>query len=222
MKHTFLKLLGVFLMSVSLTQCDKKDDSSSYSGAITGTIKDNNNIALHGDLNSNNIIVRLLGEGDKSTTDIRVNGEGEYTNNRMFPKKYKAWLEGPIVTPDTIVIDLSTGNKLKDFMVMPFIFTKVINCTVVGTSISVDYSLLENASYVIDKKEVYCSTVPYPTASTGSRTNVYFTKIVPLPASVGSILIDDLTPGKYYVRIGAKAKSSVLLNYSNQFEVSIP
>ena len=222
MKHKFSKLLGVFLVLVLLTQCNKKDDFSSYSGAITGTIKDNNNIVLHGDLNSNNIIVRLLGEGDKSTTDIRVNGEGEYTNTRMFPKTYKAWLEGPIVTSDTIVVDLSTGDQVKDFVTVPLIFPKVINCTVVGTSVSVDYSLLENAGNVIDKKEVYCSTVPYPTASTGSRTNVYFTKIVSLPVSAGSILIEALTPGKYYIRIGAKAKSSVLLNYSNQFEVTIP
>lgn len=220
MKHTFSKLLGVFLVLVSLMQCNKKDDFSNRT--ITGTIKDNNDIPLNGDLNSNNIIVRLLGEGDKSTIDIRVNGEGEYTNNKMFSKTYKAWVEGPIVTSDTIIVDLSAGDKVEDFVVTPLIFAKVINSTVVGTSISVDYSLLENAGNAIDKKEVYCSTVPYPTASIGSRTNVYFTKTVQVVASNGSVLIDDLPPGRYYIRIGAKAKSSVLVNYSNQFEVTIP
>lgn len=70
--------------------------------------------------------------------------------------------------------------------------------------------------------EIYCSTVQYPTAATGSRTNIYFTKTVALPQLSGSINIDGLETGViYYIRIGALADGSALMNYSNQIEVTL-
>jgi len=223
MKNKLSIVITVVLLSVTMINCSKKDDFSSYNGAIKGTVKDNSGLELHGDLNSNNIIVRLLGEGDQSPTDIRVNGDGNYQNTKMFPKVYLAWIEGPVVKSDTVSVNLQgKGIMVQDFVVTPLILAKVMNGTVSGKSVTVDYSLLENAGNLVDKKEVYCSTVPYPTASTGSLTNVYFTKTVQLPSISGGVMVDGLASGKYYIRIGARAKGSVLMNYSNQIIITIP
>lgn len=221
MRHTCAKIF-LMLISVFMICCNKKDEFTSFNGAINGTVKDAGGIPLYGDLNSNNIIIRLLGENDKSTTDIRLNGVGDYQNLKMFPKKYKLWIEGPIVKFDTLMADLIGQNvQVKNFTAIPLILPKISKGSVSGTTINVDYSLTPNAGNIVDKKEIYCSSVPFPTAATGSRTNVYVTKTVALTTDAGSVPITSLTPGKYYVRIGVKAKTAILMNYSNQIELTV-
>lgn len=221
------KLFILVLLSVTMLKCSYEVTEFGFTGSIKGILKDENGTLLYSDLNSNNIVVKLLGDGDKQTIDIRVEGDGTYQNTKMYPKFHKIWVEGPIVMTDTLAVDFSTeSNQVKDFTVTPFISPKVINGTVSGTTISVEYSVIANAGNTINKKEIYCSTVPYPTAAMGSRTNVYFTKTVALPSDLsGKVTISDpliVSGTKYYIRIGALANVGVLMNYSNQIEIVIP
>jgi len=219
-KNRNSKLLLLVLLSVIMLRCGKEVTEFGFNGSIKGTIKDDAGTPLYSDLNSNNLV-------DKLTIDIRVKGDGTYQNTAMYPKLHKVWLEGPIIKPDTISVDFSTESiHILDFKVTPLISPKIINSTLNGTTINVNYSIVGNAGNTVKSKVIYCSTVPYPTASIGSSANVYFTKTVTLPTALtGTVTITDpliVAGTKYYIRIGALANVGVLMNYSNQIEVVIP
>ncbi|WP_166521645.1 DUF3823 domain-containing protein [Zobellia amurskyensis] len=218
MKTTNIKLiLLTFIASIAFS-CEDEVTDFGFNGTISGTVNDNDGTALFGDLNSNNLVVYLLGEGDEQPTQIRVDGEGSYQNLKMYPKAHKVWLEGPIVASDTVSVDFSTQETFeKSFAVIPLISPKISSATAQGQTISVDYAILPNQGNTVSKMEVYCSTVKYPTAGTGSRTNIYFTKTVELSELSGSVIIDGLESGiEYNIRIGAQAQTASVMNYSNQ------
>ena len=221
-KNSMLFLLAILVITTS--RCSYIETEFGFEGSISGIIKDNNNIPLYGDINSNNLIVRLLGENDKETIDIRVNGDGTFQNIKMYPKLHKAWVEGPIVFSDTVLIDFGENlDQVHDFTITPLTLPKILNGTANGTSVTVGYSISPAGANTVSKKEIYCSTVKFPTASIGSMTNVYTTKTVTLAALSGNTQITGLVSGtKYYLRIGAQASASKIMNYSNQIEITIP
>jgi hypothetical protein len=220
----YFPILILAVISIAVTSCNYIEADFGFDAAIQGSIKDNSGNLLYGDINSNNVIVRMLGENDLEPIDIRLNGDGTFQNLRMYPKRHKAWVEGPIAHSDTITVDFSSSLiQNVDFSVDPLVLPKIINGSSSGTSIIVDYTVVPTGSNTVAKNEIYCSTVKYPTASIGSMTNVYTTKTVALPTLTGTATITGLTSGtKYYLRIGAQAGSSKLMNYSNQIEVPIP
>jgi|SRR5659263_2153 len=215
------KLFILIFLSIIMLKCNYEVTEFGFNGSIKGIVKDNSGGLLHGDLNSNNIVVNLLGDGEKQSIEIRLKGDGTYENIKIYPKKHKVWIVGPIVKSDTLSVDFSVeSNIVKDFTVTPLISPKVINGTVNGTSINVEYIIVGNEGNSVKKMEIYCSTVQYPTVAIGSRENVYFTKIVPLTSLAGNITIDGLISGtKYFLRIGAQANTTALMNYSNQIEL---
>ncbi len=221
LKHKFIYLL---LLTILTASCDYIETDFGFDSGIQGSVKDNNGNIVYSDLNANNVIVRLLGENDKEAIDIRVKGDGTYQNLAMFPKKHKVWVEGPVLKSDTLLVDLSSKPvTVQDFVVTPLTSPSISNGSANGTTINVSYSITAQGTNTVTKKEIYCSTVIYPTSSIGSMTNVYSTKTVTLPALSGTVAITGLSAGtKYYVRIGTQASSSKLMNYSNQIEVNIP
>jgi len=221
-KNSILFLLVI--LTFTSYSCSYVETEFGFDGSINGTIKDGNGNPLYGDINSNNLIVRLLGEKDNETIDVRVNGDGTFQNIRMYPKLHKAWVEGPIVFSDTVTIDFSENlDQVHDFTVTPLISPKIVNGTVNGTTINVEYLIVPTDANTVSKMEIYCSTVKFPTASIGSMTNIYTTKTVSLAALSGNTQISGLEPGtKYYLRIGAQASASKVMNYSNQIETAIP
>jgi hypothetical protein len=217
-----IKLLLLVFLSAAMLQCESIETDFGFDGSIKGTVMDNNGTPLYGDLNSNNFVVKLLGEGDQTATDIRINGDGSYQNNRLFPKLSKAWIAGPIVFSDTFSIDFGADNDhVMDFTVTPLISPEILSGTANGTSINVDYSIVPNDNNTVSYSEIYCSTVKFPTASIGSKENMYSTTTVSLPDLAGSVEITGLVAGtEYYIRIGSQASSHVVMNYSNQIEIT--
>ncbi len=222
MKTTYIKLILFTLVSIAVLSCEDEMTDFGFNGTISGMVKDTEGSALFGDLNSNNLVVYLLGEGDEQPTQIRVDGEGGYQNLKMFPKAHKVWLEGPIVSSDTISVDFNAQPTYEQtFTVVPKISPKIISAAAQGQAIAVDYAISPNEGNTVDKMEIYCSTVTYPTAATGSRINVYFTKTVELVGPSGKVTIDGLESGvEYHLRIGAQAQGSAVMNYSNQETVT--
>lgn len=218
-----IKLALLLITSLLMIKCEFSETDFGHDSALKGTVKDKSGTPLYADINSNTLVVKLLGENDKQAIDIRVNGDGSYQNTKIYPKKHEVWLEGPIVSSEKVVVDFAANpDQVLDFSVTPHISAKLNTATGSGTSITIDYLLTANEGNTIKKKEVYCSTVKYPTAATGSRTNVYFTKTVALTTNSGTFKIDGLTAGvKYYIRIGAQSGVSAVFNYSNQIEVSL-
>ena len=222
MKTRYKKLAIWVFASLSLANCEDQVTDFGFNGTISGTVNDNDGNPLHGDLSSNNLVVNVLGEGDKQPTQIRVDGEGLYQNLKIFPKTHKVWLEGPIIKSDTVSINFSEKTSFEQsFTVVPLISPKIIGGSPNGTSISVEYEIIPNNSATIDKMEIYASTVKYPTAAIGSNTNVYFTKVVTLTESSGTIVIDGLEADvTYFIRIGALADGASSMNYSNQIIIT--
>ncbi len=223
MKNNF-KYLALIILSLFLIRCSYEETEFGFDGAIMGQISDDAGNPLYGDINSNTLVVKLLGKGDKQAIEIRVNGEGKYQNLKMYPKMHKVWLEGPIVKSDTLSVDFAANaNQTGNFKVTPLISHKLLSGAATGTTINVTYAITPSAGITAKKMEVYCSTVKFPTAATGTLANVYFTKTTAITALTGNVAISGLTAGtKYYIRIGAQAATSSLMNYSNQIEVVTP
>ena len=178
------------------------------------------------DITSNALILQLLGEGDQVTTVIRVKGDGTFQHNKLYPKRYKIWLEGPLVSVenDTIYHDFSeTLSQEINFRAVPLLFVK--NPAIIGSATAslteFSYEITGNAGNTTDKRELYVSTVPYPTGNIGDGP-FYSTRKISLDSDAGTVSVEDLEKGRYYVRVGARADGANSFNYSDQIIVDIP
>jgi hypothetical protein len=227
MKKIYSKLyhpLLIALLLIIISSCEFRETDFGYNGTIKGSVKDSNGNIIFSDVLVNNVVVNLLGDGDMQSIIVRVKGDGTFQNTKIFPKKHKIWVSGPVFPSDTVYNDFSaTVSMEKDFVVVPFISPNISNATVSGTSINVSYSIAVNPGKTHNKSEIYCSTAAYPTAAIGTSAPFYSTKTVALTALSGNASITGLTSGqKYYVRIGSLANGTTLMNYSNQIILTIP
>lgn len=207
-----------------ITSCQKITTDFGNNCAISGSLKDQSGNVVAGDITSTNLSVKALGEGDIVTTDMSVSGDGTFQNTKLFGKKYRIWVTGPItMIDDTLDVDFSVNSVIvQDFTVKPFLtFNKpVIIGSPTATTVDVSYEIVENSGKVVSKREVYCSTVPFPNASTGSGPS-YSTNKVTLVTNSGNVSITGLlTNTKYYIRIGAQATGATGFNYSEQIEIT--
>src|SRR5690554_5885304 len=67
-----------------------------FDGSFSGTVVDQNGNIVAGNITNNNLVVRALGERDQVSTDMRVDGDGTFGNTKLYPKKYKIWISGPV------------------------------------------------------------------------------------------------------------------------------
>lgn len=219
-------LIFCLLFLLLITGCQKLVTDFGFDAAISGKVVDQAGNIVPGDITTTNLSVKALGDGDKVTMDMRVKGDGTYQNTKLFPKKYRIWITGP-VTPvaDTLRVDLAANKTIvNDFVVIPFI--TVDKPAVVGspaaTSANVSYGMTANSGKVVSKRELYCSNVPYPNASTGSGP-FFNTVKVTLTTNSGTAAVTGLTASTtYYLRIGVQATGATGMNYSDQITFSTP
>jgi hypothetical protein len=212
-------------MIILLTaNCEKIITDYGNDRSISGILKDPSGIVVPGDITSTNLSVKALGEGDIVTTDMRVHGDGTYSHTKLYPKKYKIYVTGPItMVDDTLNVDFSIDKSvIKDIVVTPFL--SLTKPAVVGsptaTTIDVSYAITASSGKTVSKRALYCSTVPYPNASTGSGP-FYATKTVTLNTDSGNASVTGLTSKtKYFIRIGAQATGATGFNYSDQIEIT--
>ena len=219
-------LICWLILLIGITGCDENVVDFGFDGAISGTVQDESGNIVPGNITSNTLVVRALGEDDQVSTDMRVNGDGTFQHTKLYPKTYKVWIEGPVtLVTDTLMINFAQEkNVVKDLVVVPFI--SISNPAVVGsptsTSVDVSYSMTPNGGKTVGKREVYVSTVPYPHASTGSGP-FYDTKKVALPANEGQVSVTGLAAQtKYFIRIGGEASGANGFNYSEQIVITTP
>lgn len=209
-----------------ISGCDKVITDFGFDGVISGKVVDEAGNIVPGDITSTNLSVKALGEGDKVTMDMRVKGDGTYKNSKLYPKKYLVWVSGP-VTPvgDTLSVDFTTDKVVAhDFVVTPFITIDkpALSGTPAATTASVSYTMTANSGKTVSKRELYCSTNPYPNASTGSGPFFHTVK-VNLTTNSGIAAITGLTAKTtYFLRIGAQATGATGMNYSDQITFTTP
>jgi hypothetical protein len=222
-----IKVCAFYLsMILWATSCENGDVTDfGFDGSFSGTLKDESGKVVPGNITTSNLVVKALGEGDQVTTDMRVNGDGTYQNTKLYPKKYKIWVSGPVtLVTDTMVVDFAKEKSVKqDLVVTPFVsISAPVASSPASTSVDISYSITPDVGKVVSKRELYCSTNPYPDASTGSGP-FYKTVKVTLASDEGSATVSGLTPQtKYFIRVGAQATGASGFNYSEQIEIVTP
>lgn len=215
----------IICLICALVSCDKNITDFGFDASIAGVMKEASGKIVPGDITSNNLVVKSLAEGDEVATDIRVRGDGTFSNYKIYPSRHKIWIEGPVYTLDTINVDLSGGKSfIQDIAVIPYITIKppTILGTPTSSSVYINYDITANKGRTIAKRSIFCSTSPYPTSSTGS--GAYYTTITTSVndnigiASVTGLVADT----KYYLRIGAQAAGQTGWNYSEQLIFNTP
>jgi len=226
--ETFDKIKYAFLFALIIlfnTGCERNITEFGFDGSITGTVKDAAGNIIPGDITTANFVVKVLAEGDISTIDLRVKGDGTFANTKLWPVKSKVWISGPIVAAasDTVYLNLSSGAVTHDFVVTPLfsIAKPVISGSPTATTASFSYNITLNSAKTPSAREIYCSTIPYPNTSTGSGP-YYSTVKKSLTTDSGTIDLTGLKANtKYYVRIGVRS-STTQYNFSEQITFTTP
>lgn len=222
-----IKVCSFYLLVVLwATSCESGDVTDfGFDGSFSGTLKDENGNIVPGNITSSSLVVKALGEHDQVTTDMRVKGDGTYQNTKLYPQKYKIWVSGPVtLETDTLMIDFAKEKSVKqDLIVTPFVSIGApVAGSLTSTEVDVSYVMTPNDGKVVSKRELYCSTNPYPDGSTGSGPFLETVK-VSLAANEGSTTVTGLKPGtKYFIRIGAQATGANGFNYSEQIIITTP
>jgi hypothetical protein len=216
--NEYFLIINLFLFALS--GCTFSDVEE-FNGAISGIIYDSNQSIVPGDVMSNTLVVKVQGESDLTPITIRVKGDGKFQNTNLYPKKYKVWLEGSIVPMDPLELDLS-GNQhsITNIVVTPYLsISNSIIDNPTSNSVKIRYLIVPNTGSVPVKREIYCSTLTYPTANSGSGP-FYSTKKATITNNSGEITITGLNANtKYYIRTGANI-SGKSMNYAPQIELT--
>jgi hypothetical protein len=191
--------------------------------AVSGTMKNKAGDIIAGDITTTDLIVKALGDGDVVTTDMRVAGDGTFGNNKLYAKKYKVWVSGPVITGDTLSVDLKAEKTVvHDFLVDPFVLinTPVVSGNLMDTSVTIQYGMTVQIGHTVTKRELYCSTNPFPNAIIGSGYG-YTTKKITLTGDSGTATVTGLvTKTRYYIRVGAQTSDGKGFNYSPQLMIT--
>jgi hypothetical protein len=210
------------LLLLSATACQKQPDFGN-DRAVSGKMTDKAGDIIAGDITTTDLIVRALGDGDVVTTDLRVAGDGTYANNKLFAKKYKIWVSGPVVGGDTFSVDLKAQKTVTyDFLVTPFVLlsTPTVSGGPSDTAVTIQYAMTVLAGHTVTKRELYCSTNPFPNAIIGSGYGYTTTKVT-LTGDAGTATVTGLvTKTQYYIRVGAQTSDGKGFNYSPQITIT--
>ncbi len=229
MKINFLRYSTIVLWTVlaGLFSCNEPITDFGFDGQISGIVTDNSGNPVSGDPKLATYSVHALGELDNVPMVMRILGDGTYANIMLYPQSYKVTLRGPFIesTTDTIVVDL-TGGKIvtQNFTVTPLLTIPPpsISGNPTATGVNVSYSITGNGGNTPNRREIYVSTVSWPTRTTGSGMG-YSSVNHTVTEDSGTANITGLQPGtRYFVRVGARADGQSLYNHSEQIVFTTP
>lgn len=215
-------LLVLFL--ATMTGCDDSVTDFGFDGEIRGLVVDPSGSVVSGDVTIAGLTVYALGELDDEPMQIRVKGDGSFTNTHLYPQSYRVWVEGPVTTTEEVTVDLSGDPVERNLTVTPFL--SIPPPGLVGNpssnEVEVSYTIVENGGHVAGERLVYASTSSWPSQSTGSGP-YWHTVTVELPANEGAVSITDLEPQTtYFIRVAARAEGADDWNISDQIVVETP
>jgi hypothetical protein len=227
--NKIIKYLAIIciLGLANLTGCNEPIEDFGFDGQLRGKVVDANGDFISGDNKVATYAVHALGERDRVSMVMRIKPDGTYANAKLFPQSYKVWLIGPFIgaRTDTVVIDLTGGKEiLKDFQVIPLlnVAKPTINGNPTATQVKIDYNVAGNGGNTPNLREIYVSTVAWPTRTTGTGIG-YASVNTTVTANQGTATISGLKPNtKYYVRVGARASGQSQFNHSDQISFTTP
>lgn len=168
---TIKKIPLLALMAICVTvfsSCSEEVTDFGFDGQISGTVLDQNGNPVAGDASNSELTVFLLGEEDRVPLELRVNNDGTFTNNQLYPQSYTLTITGPINAPAPQNVDL-TGSAVKnDITVTPFLVVEQPSATISGSVISVSYVVSPSAGHAVDEIKVLVSSVKKVGVDTGN------------------------------------------------------
>jgi hypothetical protein len=222
----FIAIVGI-VGSVGLTSCNDPVTEFGYDGQLSGKIVDANGNKVPGDIKLATFAVQARGDLDEVDMILRIKPDGTYANTRLYPQSYKVRLVGPFYESPTaqVAVDLTGGKVVeKDFQVTPFysIAAPSISGNPTSTQVMVNYNITQNGDRVPNLRQVYVSTVSWPTSTTGSG-GTYQTVTTAVTQNQGTATVSGLKPNtRYFIRIGARATGQNLFNLSEQISFTTP
>lgn len=224
-KRLIAYLVLLLTTNATLSGCNDPITEFGFDGSLSGTILNSAGAIVPGDITSSGYTIQALGEKDKVSMVMRINGDGTFANNKLYPQVYKVRVEGPFFATPEVTIDLTGGKAVvQDFTVTPFLTVAkpVVEGTPTSTQVKVKYGVTGNQGRTANLREVYASTVPYPNTSTGSGP-MYQTVKVAVTQNQGTATLNGLKPGtKYFIRVGARSVGTSIMNFSEQIVVTTP
>jgi len=181
----------------------------------------------------NGIKVRLLEEGFTTPTpfDFWAMSDGTFKNTKLFAAKYKLLiLEGAFedASVEQIDLDLTTGNKVVEFKVMPFIRLKNVAISASGTTVTANYKLERTTSTRKAKSSLlilYNSVHLHITTQGVMKSTANDLSKLTDPDLAAKAFADQITglkPGKYYARVAVLMDNSLnRYSYSEIVEVTV-
>jgi hypothetical protein len=215
-----------------LASCNDPIYEFGFDGELSGKIVDAQGNLVSGDIKLATFAVQARGyrsEDDREDVDmiLRIKNDGTYANTRLYPQYYDVRLVGPFYESPTAAVKVDlTGNKnvLKDFQVTPFLSIPppTISGNPTSTQVVVNYNIIPNGDRAPNLREVYVSTISWPTRTTGSG-GTYQTVTATVTANQGTATISGLKPNtNYFIRVGARAAGQNLFNHSTQISFRTP
>lgn len=222
-KIIFLGLAFCGLLSIQSCSLDNYDEPSA---SLTGVLVDTQTSKSIPCQYQNGARIRMYefynDSWTKQPNDVYTKQDGSFTNNAVFPGKYKVIAEGAFITPDTIEIDLSKTAAL-EIKATPYLRISS-SATLSGVNINMTANVeTTSANRTIKTVEFYCARTPYVDKNTYEK-KITVSNINSLENVNYSKMFESLTKGNtYYVRVGALGENSGnYFNYSEIIELKIP
>lgn len=229
-KILFSAFLAVILCSIGSLQSCSLDNYEEPSATLTGALIDSETNANVPCQYQNGSRIRLYefynGAWATQPNDFYTRQDGTFTNQAIFPAKYRVEVEGPFETPAPVEMEISGTKELK-IQVLPFL-RLTASATAAGSSVNMTATVAKTSNkHNIKAVEFYCGVTPYVDKSTfNSKKEMDLTgkTDAEIVSTTFSASFDGLTSGKtYYFRVGALGENSGnYYNYSTVMEVKIP
>lgn len=231
---TIKRIPILVLMAISVTVlygCSETVTDFGYDGQINGMILDHNGNPVSGDASNAALTVFVLGEEDRVPLELRVNGDGSYANEQLYPQTYTVWIEGPVDAPAEQVVDLTGSRVEHNITVTPFLAISDPSASVSGGSVSVNYNITPNQGHIAEERVVLVSTVAKVGVNTGNGPR-WQTREVLLESNSGTASVEldsDLLNmseerggGNLHIRVAARSDQTSDWNYSVPIVVEAP
>jgi hypothetical protein len=149
-----------------------------------------------------------------TATNVWVNTDGTFRNERVFSGTYRLVPQGPFLPADELKTDIPTGNI--DFKVEPYLRIKLDEATLSGTSATVKFTVSRSAQWSQTMRQyivVYSASDNFDINGYIKRTVVNTTDaILDVPQTVTIEGVDTAKP--VFVRVAAQVNGASYWNYS--------
>lgn len=222
--------LAVALCGLFGFQACQLDNYEEPSASLTGALVDSETNENVPNQYQNGARIRIYefynNDWSNQPNDFYTRQDGTFTNNAIFPGKYRIEAEGPFETPEKVEMEIS-GSATLQLKVVPFLRVTA-NATASGTTVKMTADVKHTSSdRIIKAVEFYCGVTPYVDKNTYDKKTVIDISGMTDAQITASTLQTDfegLQSGKtYYFRVGALGENSGnYYNYSSVIEVKIP